>query len=457
MTPAPDTTIASGLSRRRLLFGAGFVAAVAALGTPEAEAAERTASAAANGRAPHADPPVDGLHLQFGADAGTEMVVSWHTRTPVQRARVLLGDTHGRFERTVGATTRSYVDEQSGTRVYTHHAHLTRLRARAGYLYAAVHEGAAPQFGEFRTGPHGRARVTFTSFGDQGTPTVGKQASQGGKATWVNDNLGSLAAGDTTGGVELVAPMFHLFNGDLCYANLSTDRVRTWWDFWANSTRSARNRPWMPSPGDHENELGNGTIGYAAYQAYFSVPPSAGQTALTRGLWYSFKIGGVRVISIANGDICDRDGGGSDERGYSKGAQHAWLEAQLRAARADHGIDWIVVCMHQVAISAASDFNGADLEERQEWMPLLDRYAVDLVIGGGTSAPAYGFAAFEVDPGRPGHDTIMSVTYYNVTEVGGGLEVADTFTLRRPRSDTRSRPDSPTGAERGGMPCGLTR
>jgi hypothetical protein len=75
---------------------------------------------------------------------------------------------------------------------------------------------------------------------------------------FVNDNLGSPAAGDVTAGVERVQPLFHLFNGDLCYANIASDRVRTWSDFWENNTRSARHRPWMPSAGNHENELGNG-------------------------------------------------------------------------------------------------------------------------------------------------------------------------------------------------------
>ncbi len=55
-------------------------------------------------------------------------------------------------------------------------------------------------------------------------------------ALFVNDNLGSPAAGDVTLGVEQLQPLFHLFNGDLCYANLAEDRVRTWWDFWENVT-----------------------------------------------------------------------------------------------------------------------------------------------------------------------------------------------------------------------------
>ena len=198
----------------------------------------------------------------------------------------------------------------------------------------------------------------------------------------MNDNLGSPAAADTTLGVERLQPLFHLFNGDLCYANLATDRVRTWWDFWANNSRSARKRPWMPSPGNHENELGNGPIGYQAYQTYFSVPPATGQTEMTRGLWYAFTAGSVRVISIANDDIAYQDGGNSYVRGYSAGAQKAWLEGELSASRGDPDIDWIVVCMHQVAISTAEMSNGADLGIREEWIPLFDKYGVDLVVCG---------------------------------------------------------------------------
>ena len=64
------------------------------------------------------------------------------------------------------------------------------------------------------------------------------------------------------------------------------------------------------------------------------------------------------------------------------GAQKAWLEHELAATRANRGIDWIVVCMHQVAISTVDHFNGADLGIRQEWLPLFDKYGVDLVVCG---------------------------------------------------------------------------
>jgi hypothetical protein len=372
------------LSRRRLLAAvglAGGVAVAASAAKPETTQPVRLSAK------PELIPPVSGLHLQFGADASRQIVISWHTLQAVGHPRVLLGRLDGRLEQQANAETISYRDAKSGQTVFAHHAKLDRLRANSSYLYGALHDGAEPDFGTFRTAPGGRAPFTFTSFGDQGTPTMGRRYKPPPAVTiadppFVNDNLGSPAAADTTVGVERIAPLFHLFNGDLCYANLAEDRVRTWWDFWANNSRSARKRPWMPSAGNHENELGNGPIGYQAYQTYFSLPPTTGQTDLTRGLWYAFTAGSVRVISIANDDVAYQDGGNSYVRGYSGGAQKAWLQAELASTRANRDIDWIVVCMHQVAISTADRANGADLGIREEWVPLFDRYGVDLVVCG---------------------------------------------------------------------------
>ncbi|WP_267422671.1 metallophosphoesterase family protein [Methylobacterium sp. GC_Met_2] len=374
------------VSRRKLLAAAGLAPGLLVSSDIGAAPASQSALSGAPSGQP-GTPTVSGLHLQFGADAASEVTVSWHTLLPVSTPRVLLGRLDGRLEQTADAASSEYVDGKSRRTVHAYHAKLAGLEPDTAYMYAAAHEGAAPEFGTFRTAPRGRAAFTFTSFGDQGTPTLGRQIDKLAGSTlrvplFINDNLGSPAAGDTALGVERLRPLFHLFNGDLCYANLAHDRIRTWWDFWANNTRSARNRPWMPSPGNHENELGNGPIGYKAYQTFFSVPTATGQTDVTRGLWYAFTAGSVRVISIANDDVTYQDGGDSYVRGYSAGAQKSWLEGELAATRADRGIDWIVVCMHQVAISTAERSNGADLGIREEWVPLFDKYNVDLVVCG---------------------------------------------------------------------------
>jgi 3',5'-cyclic AMP phosphodiesterase CpdA len=322
-------------------------------------------------------PSVGGLHLQFGRNASAEVVVSWHTVAAVGNPRVMLGTPTGGFGRTVAAETVSYRDAKSSTEIRVNHARLRGLTPDTDYVYAAVHDGASPELGTVRTAPSGRGAFTFTSFGDQATPTIGKLVG----TSFANDNLGSPAAGDITTAVERIGPLFNLVNGDLCYANLAQDRIRTWSDWFESNSRSARHRPWMPAAGNHENELGNGPIGYAAYQTYFAVPDSGSDDEL-RGLWYSFTAGSVRVISLNNDDVCFQDGGNSYVRGYSGGAQKRWLEGELATARSDKGIDWIVVCMHQTAVSTADRSNGADLGIRQDWLPLFDRYEVDLVVCG---------------------------------------------------------------------------
>ena len=138
----------------------------------------------------------------------------------------------------------------------------------------------------------------------------------------------------------------------------------------------------MPAAGNHENELGNGPNGYLAYQTRFSVPENGEHDPALRGMWYAFTAGSVRVISLNNDDVCYQDGGDSYVSGYSKGAQKRFLERELKAANESGDIDWIVVVMHQVAMSSVHNFNGADLGTRQEWMPLFDRYGVDLVVAG---------------------------------------------------------------------------
>ncbi|NKZ11650.1 metallophosphoesterase family protein [Mycolicibacterium septicum DSM 44393] len=322
-------------------------------------------------------PRVGGLHLQYGADASSEVVVSWHTATRVGNPRVMFGTPNDGFGETVAADTVTYRDGQSDTEIRVHHARLTGLLPDTDYIYAAVHDGASPEMGTARTAPRGRAPFRFTSFGDQSTPTLDAMVAD----AFGSDNRGSPAAGDITTAVENARPLFNLVNGDLCYANLSGDRIRTWSDWFENNSRSARHRPWMPAAGNHENELGNGPIGYAAYQTYFALPDSGADVEL-RGMWYAFTAGAVRVISLNNDDVCYQDGGNSYVHGYSGGAQKRWLESELEHSSADTGIDWIVVCMHQTAVSTADRTNGADLGIRESWLPLFDQYGVDLVVCG---------------------------------------------------------------------------
>jgi phosphodiesterase/alkaline phosphatase D-like protein len=132
---AHDTGFNLELSRRKLIAAAGVaggaVLAASLIGTGNAEAAP-TAPPVPD---PVATPPVAGLHLQFGADASSEMVVSWHTLQPVHNPRVVLGHLDGKLEQTAKANETSYTDAKSGQIVYAYHAKLDGLRPDSPYLY----------------------------------------------------------------------------------------------------------------------------------------------------------------------------------------------------------------------------------------------------------------------------------------------------------------------------------
>src|SRR5579871_2593073 len=128
MTTHDSETFDLDLSRRKLLAAAGIGGAALVAATLVGHEDARAAAASSEAPDPVATPPVAGLHLQFGADASSEMVVSWHTLQPVQNPRVLLGHLDGKFEQTVKATEATYVDGKSQKSVYAFHAKIAELK-----------------------------------------------------------------------------------------------------------------------------------------------------------------------------------------------------------------------------------------------------------------------------------------------------------------------------------------
>jgi 3',5'-cyclic AMP phosphodiesterase CpdA len=108
----------------------------------------------------------------------------------------------------------------------------------------------------------------------------------------------------------------------------------------------------------------------------------------------------VRFVCVAADDWLYQKGGDLYLRGYSSGAQRAWVESELAAARRSRSIDWIVVVCHQLVVSSANA-NGSDLGLRQHLQPLLDRYGVDLVLSGHDHNYERSFALRGTDPGSP--------------------------------------------------------
>jgi hypothetical protein len=378
----------SSITRRQVLAGAGGTGLLAAAAPISARAATRTTAATA------ADGTPEQIHLTWGDDPASSVTVSWASPGPARRPRVVFRHTGG-GPHVVPAAQRVYTDGINGETVWTYHAELTGLRPSSAYGYTVTADNdtsARPFAATFSTAPRGRQPFRFTSFGDLATPNTQWVLSYGQSAY-------AVAA------VESFRPLFHLLNGDLCYANLNpTTQPEVWRDFGNNNQASAAHRAWMPCLGNHEVEFDNGTQGFTSYLTRYSLPDNGVRGF--RGHWYKFRVGSVLFVSLDADDVICQDaaafvagpapltpvastgnpaiapGTSFYIRGYSGGAQTAWLEHTLAAARRDPSVDWIVVQMHQIACSSSATGNGSDLGIRQAWLPLFDKYQVDLVLNG---------------------------------------------------------------------------
>jgi hypothetical protein len=370
----------TSISRRDFLTGAGIAAAApgALLGQTPPSAADGTP---------------EQIHLTFGDDPSRTVFVSWASPAQAVNPRVLL--EHGGAHKTVHGVQRTYTDGMNGQTVFTYHAKLEGLEPHTTYQYSVTADNDAhrrkPFAATFQTAPRGRQAFRWTSYGDLATPVT----------SWAISSPQSRHAVDA---VERFKPLFHLLNGDLCYANVNpTAQPQVWADFGYNVQRSAANRPWMPCPGNHEIEFCNGEQGMTSYLTRYSLPDNGTPFP---GRWYAFKVGSVLFISLAADDVIYQDSGAFHAgpepltpapstgnapiapgtsvyiRGYSSGAQTRWLEETLAAAQQDTGIDWIIVQMHQDALSSSKTGNGSDRGIREAWLPLFDRYGVDLVLCG---------------------------------------------------------------------------
>jgi Calcineurin-like phosphoesterase/Purple acid Phosphatase, N-terminal domain len=315
------------------------------------------------------------VHLTFGQDPAREVAVSWVTPTSVSNPTVLVGSADGGFGRRITAETLTYTDSNNGIQTIAQHARIEGLQPDSAYVYRIVSDGETQLSGAFRTAPEGRVPFRFTSVGDIAC----------GDTAYAKASLNAEATAAT---VEQFDPVVHLVNGDLSYANSNQlYQPQVWAEYFDNTQFSAANRPWMPTLGNHENEPGNGPQGYLSYQTRFALPNNG--SADFEGNWYKFQIGSVLFVMLDNNDVCYQVDTGTylstgDNQiltGYSGGEQEQWLDRTLWEASTDTSVDWIVVVMHQPAMST-SDAEGSDLGIRQNWMPLFYKYGVDLVLAG---------------------------------------------------------------------------
>jgi alkaline phosphatase D len=417
------------------------------------------------------------LLLTWGSDPATEVTVSWSAPGTVAQPAPTLAfstrpitaknpgwliklpdpqplDVTKRYDETAAI---SFTDGLNGQTTYFYHVQLRGLVPGTRYYYQVSDGAATPSVAgaAFETAPFGRAKFRFSSYGDLSTPSWDLNTTGN---IWHEscDNAWYAVEAIENPGDGAGAPLFHLLNGDLCYANLDVNNAPSVWrDFGNNVARSSANRPWMPALGNHEIEFGvdthagkagtapggvaaqgaagniwNGPYGYGHYLSRFLLPDNGVQNwdgNRLRGNFYAFQVGTVKFISLDADDVIYQDGGAVNTVASANAApettttgaeipngtsaynrlytgelkadpknnslvpdlssrkpnlQTLWLEATLAEARRDPTVDMVVVFMHQCAMSTSVPGNGSDLGIRQAWLPLFDKYEVDLVLSG---------------------------------------------------------------------------
>jgi hypothetical protein len=468
-------------SRRVFIIGAASVGAAAGLSrggfTPAARAATAPSGPPATTLPLPTTTSPEQLLLTWGSDPATAVTVSWAAPGSVPQpaptlaysARPITEHNPGKVihlpqpepldvtRRYADAAAVGFTDGLNGQTTYHYHVQLQDLNPDTEYYYQVSDGAAEPSVAgaSFRTAPFGRARFRFSSYGDLSTPSWDLNASGN---IWHEscDNSWYAVTAIEDPGDGKGAPLFHLLNGDLCYANLDIENAPgVWRDFGINVARSSANRPWMPALGNHETEFGtyshsgrpgdapggiaaqgaagnywNGPYGYGHYLTKFLLPDNGlvnWDGNRLRGNFYAFQVGTVKFISLDADDVIYQDGASAYLSGtpdatpettssgaeipngtvtynrfytgdltpresdyslvpdFSSGTpnlQTGWLEDTLRQARHDPAVDMIVVFMHQCAMSTSTAGNGSDLGIRQAWLPLFDKYEVDLVLSG---------------------------------------------------------------------------
>jgi len=362
------TMIRGGAVTLGAVTGGAFVPGATAQATPMA--APRTETVDGALVAPF------GRHLAYGSDPRTEMTVSWQVPVAVKKPFIRIGAHPWDLSRKIDAEVRTlYTPAGVGTSAdhtqYYVHAKLTHLKPGKTYYYGVGHKGfdpAAPHLvgtlGTFTTAPAHKAPFTFTAFGDQGVSYHGL----------AND---SLILGQN--------PAFHLHAGDIAYADpagqgKSADTgfdSRVWDQFLAQTESVAKSVPWMVSYGNHDMEAWYSPNGYGGEEARFTLPDNGPDKKNLPGV-YSFVHGNTAIISLDPNDVSYEI---PANLGISGGTQTTWFEGQLKKFRARHDIDFVVVFFHHCAY-CTSTAHASEGGVRQEWVPLFEKYTVDLVING---------------------------------------------------------------------------
>ncbi len=287
--------------------------------------------------------------LNLTAEPATSMAVTWRTRDSVAHpvAQIAVAGDWTDFPKSAATvearTTKVALD--SAAAVYHHSAILAGLRPNTPYAYRVGKDSAWSEWNQFTTAKPEPAPFEFVYFGDP----------QNGVADFIPRIFREALLG---------APRaaFWLFIGDL----MELPQYDRQWNEWFHAMGFIQSlMPSVTVPGSHEYALKTkDTVRWDVltplWKAHFTLPGNGPKGMEERAYYFDYQ--GVRFVML------------DAQMGLKE--QSLWLDKVL----ADNPNHWTVAALHEPVFSVAEDRDGH--ETRNAFMPLFDRYGVDLVLAG---------------------------------------------------------------------------
>jgi hypothetical protein len=284
----------------------------------------------------------DQILLTWSKNPKTTQNIQWRTNTSIKNGVVRFweeGSSSDKYKEVIGNMFEMEDRLLQNDRFINRHNVLVEgLKPETTYKYI-VGDPTSNNWSEeceFITAPDGDKPFSFVWFGD-----THKSATFGQLINMAYKKYPKAA--------------FYTVAGD----NVSTGLYRTDWDKYFDLSKDViKNRPMMPSLGNHDNQDGLGT---QMYLDLFALPTNGPDIAEDERA-YAFEYSNTLFIML-------------DPTASVKG-QTEWLENTLKNSNAK----WKIAEFHFPPYSYEEDYP----EIRKEWGSLFDKYHVDLVFSGHT-------------------------------------------------------------------------
>jgi acid phosphatase type 7 len=293
-----------------------------------------------------------GPYLQ--TETATSVIVRWRSDTATN-SRVRLGTS----------TTNLNIVADNNQSTTEHIVQVSGLSPKTKYFYSIGSTTATLSGGDtntfFSTAPVVGERSAFRAWviGDAGTGSSGQLSVYNAYRSFTGSTPTS----------------FWLQLGDNAY-NSGTDS-----EFQSNLFNvygdMLRQSATWPTLGNHDGFSANSAAQTGPYYDIFSLPKNAEAGGVASGTeaYYAFDYANVHFVVLD-----------SYETDRSVGApMYTWLESDLQATSAD----WVVAVWHHPPYSKGSHNSDTEtelVEMRKNYLPLLDKYSVDLVLSGHSHA-----------------------------------------------------------------------